>query len=115
MGVVITFVTVCVALAKQGVVRQLRRVLPYVGRVAGVLLVIAGAYMTWYGWWEQQVQQGEDVPSGPTAWVTDWSGGVQGWVEDVGSLRLGLVLAALVGIVLVLTWGWRASRPPRVS
>lgn len=114
MGVVITFVTVCVALAKQGVVGQLRRVLPYVGRVAGVLLVIAGAYMTWYGWWEQQVQQGEDVASGPTAWVTDWSGDVQTWIEDFGSLRLGLVLAGLVGIVLVLSWGWRASRPPRL-
>lgn len=112
MGLVITFVTVAVALARHGVVARLRSFLPYVGRVAGALLVVAGAYMAWYGWWERQVQEGNDVAAGPVSWVTDASSSVTQWVTDVGALRLALVLGGAMAVVLVLAWGWRASAPP---
>jgi cytochrome c biogenesis protein CcdA len=115
MGVVVTFLTVCIATARQGVIGHMRKVLPYVGRIAGVLLIIAGAYMVWYGWWEEQVLAGDDAPEGPVSLVTGWSDDVSAWIQDFGAVRLGLVLAALMGLVLVLAWGWRASRPPKVS
>jgi cytochrome c biogenesis protein CcdA len=111
MGVVITFLTVCLATARQGVVRHMRKVLPYVGRIAGVLLMIAGAYMAWYGWWEEQTLANNDVAEGPVGLVTGWSYDVYDWINDVGAVRLGLALTGLTAMVLVLAWGFRASRP----
>jgi cytochrome c biogenesis protein CcdA len=111
MGLVITFLTVCVALAKQGIINRMRGFLPYVGRVAGVLLMIAGAYMVWYGWWEEQTLANNDVAEGPVGFVTDLSGSVTTWIDQMGAVRLGLLLAGLLAIPLVLAWGWRASRP----
>lgn len=110
MGVVITFVTVCVALAKHGLVNHMRRVLPYVGRIAGGLLVLAGLYTVWYGWWERRAD--DPGADGPVTWVTNWSSSVSTWINDVGAVRLGLLLAGVTAIVAVLTWGWRASRAP---
>jgi cytochrome c-type biogenesis protein len=115
MGVVVTFLTVAVALARQGVVARARSILPYVGRVAGGLLVVAGAYMTWYGWWERQTLAGRPVAAGPVDWVTGWSGSVSTWISDVGPARLGLLLIGLVAIVIVLAWGWHLSRPATPS
>lgn len=48
MGLVITIVTICVALFKEGMNRWLRRLTPVVGRFSGVLLVLAGGYMLYY-------------------------------------------------------------------
>jgi cytochrome c biogenesis protein CcdA len=115
MGLVVTFLTVCLALAKHGVVRQMRRVLPYISRIAGGLLVVAGLYMIWYGWWEEQTLAGNETPAGPVSWVTDLSGEVTTWVRETGPVRLGLLLAGLLAVVVVVAWGWRASRPRPVT
>ena len=48
-GVVLVGLTVAMAMAHQSLVHGLRRVLPYVSRIAGGLLVVAGAYVAWYG------------------------------------------------------------------
>ena len=49
MGVVVTALTVGVALARAGLAGRLRSALPYVSRFSGALLVVAGAYVAWYG------------------------------------------------------------------
>lgn len=58
MGVVIAILTVAVALAKTGVVQRFRNLLPVVNKVAGVLLLVAGAYVAYYGWYEIRVLDG---------------------------------------------------------
>jgi cytochrome c biogenesis protein CcdA len=58
MGVVIAILTVAVALAKTGVVRRVRNVLPAMNRIAGGLMLVAGAYVVYYGWYEIRVLNG---------------------------------------------------------
>lgn len=58
MGVVIAILTVAVALAKSGVVQRFRNLLPVMNRVAGGLLLVAGAYVAYYGWYEIRVLNG---------------------------------------------------------
>jgi cytochrome c biogenesis protein CcdA len=58
MGLLVGLLAVAVALAQASLVRRLRAVLPFVGRASGVLLVIAGAYVAWYGWYEIRVLGG---------------------------------------------------------
>jgi cytochrome c biogenesis protein CcdA len=60
MGVVIATLTVAVALAKAGVVQRVRNLLPVMNTIAGGLLIIAGAYVAYYGWYEIRVLAGAD-------------------------------------------------------
>ena len=60
MGMVVGVLAVSVALAQDGLVQRLRGVMPYVNRISGVLLVVAGAYVVYYGVYELRLAQGED-------------------------------------------------------
>jgi hypothetical protein len=60
MGVVMATLTVAVALAKAGVVQRVRNLLPVMNTIAGGLLIIAGAYVAYYGWYEIRVLAGAD-------------------------------------------------------
>ena len=57
-ALVIAIVTVATALARDGVIVRLRGALPYVTRAGGALLVVAGAYVAYYGWFELRVFAG---------------------------------------------------------
>lgn len=107
MTLVLLALTVSLGMAKQGVVRWLRSALPYVNRVSGLLLVLAGAYLAHYGWYEKRVRDGDYSRSAIVDRVTGWSDGARRWVDDMGSTRLGLLLALALLFVLVATFGFR--------
>jgi cytochrome c biogenesis protein CcdA len=111
MTLVLVALTVSLGMARQGLVRRLRQALPFVNRVAGMLLVVAGLYLAHYGWYERRVRSG-DGGDGSTAvdTVTGWSNDVAGWVNDVGATRLGLLLALGLAALLTATFGLRARR-----
>jgi cytochrome c-type biogenesis protein len=48
MALVLMAISVLVALLRDGVARAVRPVLPYLGRISGVLLVAAGLYLVYY-------------------------------------------------------------------
>ena len=77
-------------------------------RASGLLLLVAGAYLAHYGWYERRVRSGRRraapapstaSPAGPTA--------SRRWVSDVGPTRLGLLLALGLLFVLTATFGFR--------
>ena len=111
MTLVLLALTVSLAMAKEGLVRRLRQALPYVNRVAGAIIVVAGLYLAHYGWYERRVRAG-DGGGGSSAvdTVTGWSGDIGDWVNDVGAERLGLLLALALAAVLTATFGLRARR-----
>ena len=49
MGLLVGLAAVAVALARRGLVTKLRRTGRWVPRVGGALLLVAGAYVAWYG------------------------------------------------------------------
>ena len=91
--------------------RRLRQARPYVNRVSGAIIVIAGLYLAHYGWYERRVRAG-DGGDGSTAvdTVTGWSSDISNWVNDVGSVRLGLLLSLALAAILTATFGLRAKR-----
>jgi hypothetical protein len=94
MGVVVVSLTVYTALARNGLVRRLRRAMPYVNRVAAVLLLLSGAYVTYYGIYEIRLERSDDVVDDPVVrYFTDLQSRAAQWVNDVGATRLGMVLA----------------------
>ena len=111
MTLVLVALTVSLGMARQGLVRRLRQALPYVNRVAGALLVLAGLYLAHYGWYERRVRAGDGGDGSPAVdTVTGWSTDIGAWVNDVGATRLGLLLALALAAVLTATFGLRARR-----
>jgi cytochrome c-type biogenesis protein len=101
MGLVLTSLTIAMALAHQSLVRGLRSAGRYIGRVSGALLVLAGGYVAYYGWYELQVQDGNLDPGGPADRVNSLQADATAWVHDVGATRIGLVLGGLVALAVV--------------
>ena len=111
MGLVLMTLTLAVALARHSFVAWLRRSVGYVNRIAGALVVVAGAYIAWYGWYEIRIDR--DLSGDPAIdRVTGWSSVVSDWVNQVGAVRLGLLLllADLLVVALVLRHRSRAAQ-----
>jgi cytochrome c biogenesis protein CcdA len=108
MAAVLVVLTVVVALARQGLLARIRRVLPYVNVTAGGLAVLAGGYVAYYGYYEIRIDHGGDPAQGPIRTVGDWSGSATTWVSDRGNATV--VAAAWVVLAGVLGAAFRARR-----
>lgn len=111
MTLVLMALTVTLAFARRSLVTGVRKFMPYLSRVAGALVVAAGAYVAWYGVVELRLHRDGTVRTGRAVdTVTGWSASISTWVNDIGAVRLGLLLgivvvgAALVGVM-------RSERP----
>ncbi len=104
MGLVIGVVAVAVALAKEGLLTGTRRILPQINRVSGALLVVAGGYVAYYGWWELRILAGSDS----TDPIVDAAAAIQGtlasWVARAGAWW------ALAGLAAMTVLGWWVAR-----
>ena len=110
MGLVLTVLTVAIALTRVSIVGHLRRALPYIHRISGGLLVVAGAYLAWYGWYEVRVNRGDLSTPGPVAWVTDLSADLTNWLQNTGPTRVAMFLALVVCIALLVAVLWPRDR-----
>lgn len=107
MGLVMLVLTVALALARHSLVRWMRSAGAYVSRVSGALLVLAGAYVAYYGWYELSVLDGNLDAGGPADRVNALQADLLQWIRDIGTLRVGLVLGGLATLALVFVV-WRA-------
>ena len=107
MAVVLMALSLALALARESLVRGLRRAVQYVDRASGVLLVLVGAYLIWYGRFALDPVNG--TASTPFNRVEDWSSAATVWLHDLGA-SFGVVLAAVVVLVgSFAVWRRRSS------
>jgi cytochrome c-type biogenesis protein len=110
MGAVLVVLSLLTALFGAGAMRRTRGVAPHLKRISGALLVLAGAYVTWYGWVEYRVFQGDLVSGGPVDWVTGLSSRISSLIAQTGPwLAAG---ALLVTVVVALTLPRQRHSPP---
>jgi cytochrome c biogenesis protein CcdA len=113
MGLVLMVITLAIALARQSLVRNLRRVLPYINRVSGALLVLAGLYVTYYGWYELRVFSGDISGGGVAQWAFDITTSISRWINEVGATRLGLILGLIIAIAVLIALATRRRAEDR--
>ncbi|MBL0204573.1 MAG: cytochrome c biogenesis protein CcdA [Candidatus Microthrix sp.] len=101
MGLLLAVLTMAVALGRTSIVRNMRRVLPWIQRISGGLLVIAGLFVAYYGWTEYRITRGDRIEGGLSVAAQDWQGSVQTWVVN-HQATLGWVSGALV--IAAITW-----------
>jgi len=109
MGLTLAVLTLGVALARQGILSTFRKALPYINRVSGVLLIVAGLFVSYYAWVEIG-ELGSGRSSGLVEWTRDLQSTIQRWTERMGASRLALagmiILVAAIAISMAL-------RPPK--
>lgn len=96
MGLVVGLLSMLVALARDAAVARTRRILPYVARVSGGLLILAGLYVVYYGWYEVRVNAGASADSPVVGAATEIQGSVSGWVDQIGIWWIAAAFAVLV-------------------
>jgi len=111
MGLVVGTAALAVATARTELVGRMRRLAPAVSRAGGAVVLVAGAYVAYYGWYELRLQRGGN-PADP---VVETAAAVQGWLEHTVAqfgpvIVLAAFAAALVTSALLV---WRARRPTR--
>jgi cytochrome c biogenesis protein CcdA len=114
MGSLVVFLTIATALAKTSVSRGLRRLLPHVHRISAVLLLLSGAYVTYYGWYEISIR--DKIRRDPIVdYFNSRQADVSNWIADVGPTRLGLFLGAAIAVAVGIPLLTRRRRHSRVS
>jgi cytochrome c-type biogenesis protein len=94
-ALIISALTVSLALAQGWFLRGLRRAMQYIDQLAAVFMLLAGVYLTWYGYNEVR-----DKSSAVVGRATGWSGQLQNWIQNAGTTRLALGLGTLVIVAL---------------
>jgi cytochrome c-type biogenesis protein len=88
-ALIITALTVSLALAQGWFLKSLRQAMQYIDRLSAVFILLAGFYLIWYG-------RAEIRGKGGTSSVTVWSSQVTTWMRDQGVFRLASILGAIV-------------------
>jgi cytochrome c-type biogenesis protein len=111
MSLVLVVLTLAVALARDSLVRNLKRATRYTDRAGGVLLVLAGTYLVYYWIFNLSTRPGTTTGAGPARWVEDLSFRLANWIDDFGSLRLGILLVGLLLGAITYVTTLRLLRP----
>jgi cytochrome c biogenesis protein CcdA len=94
---VVGVLAVAAALASSAIADRMRRIVPYVNRFSGALLVVVGSYVGYYGLYEIRLFAGCGNPEDPViAAAGRVQGAVAGWVHQHGGWPWLVALAVLV-------------------
>jgi cytochrome c-type biogenesis protein len=104
MAVVVTALALAAAFVRGGLARGLRRVLPYMSRVAGALLVVAGGYLAYY-WYRVGFGPAADLADDPVVtFVTRFTAEVSASADGKGWLVLAVASLIVVAGLVRVTW-----------
>ncbi len=113
MGSVVTVLTVAVASTREGLVRWMRSIVPHFGRISGVLLVVTGAVVAYYGWAEHQQLNLRTRGTGLATALQDAQSWLGDRIDDVGAVWLGIaflvIVAGVVGLSVTRSSGRRET------
>jgi cytochrome c biogenesis protein CcdA len=105
---VVGVLAVAAALASSAAVDRMRRIVPYVNRISGALLLIVGIYVGYYGLYEIRLFTGDGNPEDSViAAAGRVQGAIAGWVHQHGAWPWLVALAVLT--IAALGAAWRAS------
>ena len=102
---VVGALAIAAALASSAVAERMRRIIPYVNRISGVLLVVIGLYVSYYGLYEVRLFTAGGDPSDPViAAAGRLQGALAGWTHHHGAWPWVAALLVLVCLALIVAW-----------
>lgn len=104
IALVVGALAVGVAVASSALIERLRRVLPHVNRISGVVMILVGLYVGWYGWFELRLFSGGNGDDPVIAAAGAVQRTLAGWVYEHGAWPWLLMLGV---VAVVAGWKWR--------
>jgi cytochrome c biogenesis protein CcdA len=118
-ALIIGALAVAAAMASSAVVDRMRRIVPHFNRISGVLLLVVGLYVAYYGLYEIRLFSASGNPDDAViAAAGHLQGAIAGWVHQSGAWPWLIVLGVLLGVALVAARGAGAiggRRHPRAG
>ena len=110
-GLLVGVLAIAVAFASSALIDRMRRILPYINRISGALLIAVGLYVGYYGLYEVRLFVLKGSPTDPViAAAGRLQGALAGWVHQHGAWPWALALAVLTLGVLAFRSARRARR-----
>jgi cytochrome c biogenesis protein CcdA len=111
LTLVVGVLAIAAATASSALADRLRRVLPFVNRIGGALLVLVGLYVAYYGAYELRLVDGAANPDDAVIVAAGrLQGALAGWVHQHGVLPWAVALLLLVAVALAGARRRRARR-----
>lgn len=110
MTLVVGTVAMAVALARTSLIHGIRRAAPLINRAAGGLLLIAGAYVAWYGWYELRIFRDGDTTDPIIDTATRAQGTIARWLDQAGPTVVATAFAVLLFATVAVQMLRRARR-----
>jgi len=109
MMLVLMALAVAIAFTRQGIARFLRRLLPHVGRLAGLLLLVAGGYLVYY-WYRLRFGNQLTLADDPVVgFASRYSGQLESFARQHGT---PFIATAAGAVVLAVALGLRQHLRP---
>lgn len=102
MGLTLALLTISVAIARSGLVKAFRKLMPKMNRISGVLLVVAGLFVIYYAWAELRIIN-DGRSNAVFDWLNDTQSAMQRWVESVGATKLAIGSIVLIAAAVVVS------------
>jgi cytochrome c biogenesis protein CcdA len=99
MSLLITTLTVTLAMAQGGLLKSLRTGMKYVEIASAIVMILSGLYLTWY-WFNDIRDKYDDKLTGH---VLTWQERIAQFIDD-NRLVLAIIFAVIVGIALTYTF-----------
>ncbi len=110
MALLVGVLATAIALAAAPVTAWLRGATHHLTRIGGILLLVTGGYVMYYGLYELRISGGGDTSDPVIEAAARIQQVVSAWVGDIGALPIVLVLIGIVGTVALFGWRRRGSR-----
>lgn len=97
MALVLTALTISLAIARQSLLVKLRLFLPKVDRLAGSLMIMAGMYLVVF-WITERMGAS---PNRVILEVENWSASLSNQISNIGGVRVGVSLSIIVSAAMI--------------
>jgi hypothetical protein len=114
LTLVVGVLAIAAATASSALAGLLRRILPLVNRIGGVLLILVGLYVGYYGVYELRLLNADAIPQDAVITAAGrLQGTLAGWVHQHGLWPWVVALSVLMLGALAAAWLTRARRRAR--
>lgn len=111
MALLVGFVSLAVALARMSVVHGLRRAAPALARVGGGVMVLAGGYVAWFGWYQLRVYAGGATSDPVAGAALRVQSAIASWLDELGPVVVAGAFAGLLAVAVAIAVFARRRRP----
>jgi cytochrome c biogenesis protein CcdA len=109
-ALVVGALSVAAAMTSSTVADRMRRIVPYVNRIGGALLIAVGLYVSYYGLYEVRLFTGNGNPEDPViAAAGRLQAAIAGWVHQHGAWPPMAALVVFTVAALLVVWRTRIT------